>query len=317
MSPNRIFAVVNPASGNGRTRKEWPSLITKVEAHLGEFTWEWTEGPGHATVMAKQALQSGYTIVLSVGGDGTHQETANAFFNEQGCVQPEASLAILPRGTGSDFGKTLDIPKNPEKALSNLARRQTALIDGGRLRYRAPDGTPLERGFVNLASFGISGEVDVRVNRTSKALGGFLSFLWAALGALMSKKADSIRFSIDGGPWREAKTVLVVAANGQYFGGGMWVSPKAKPDDGLLDGLIAHDMSRSSLLLLLAKLYRGRHLPHPKLETFRAKTLIAESPGRVLLDVDGEPLGTLPIELKLVPKAINVFVGPGFQSLYE
>lgn len=308
-----IHAIVNPASANGRTRKEWPRLLRLMEAKLGEITWEMTEGPGHATGLAAKALQSGCTHILSVGGDGTHQEVANAFLGPEGPLYPDAIMGILSRGTGGDLVKSLGIPRRPAEAIACLARERVTHMDAGWIRYRDPAGIERQRAFLNVASLGIGGEVDLRVNRTSKALGGFISFLWATMVTLMTFKGKHITLSLDGGPCTEHDVILTAVANGQYFGGGMWVAPTARVDDGAFSVVLVRDMGLLELLPQLGRVYRGTHLTHSKVELFQAKRVVAESRDEVWLDVDGEPLGGLPVELRLLPRAIRIVVGAGFQ----
>ncbi len=260
-----------------------------------------------------KVLRSGCTHVLSVGGDGTHQEVANAFLGPQGPLYPEAVMGILSRGTGGDLVKSLGIPKRPAQAIACLAQERVAQMDAGWIRYRDPAGIERQRAFLNVASLGIGGEVDLRVNRTSKALGGFISFLWATVITLMAFEGKHISLSLDSGPWTEHEVILTAVANGQYFGGGMWVAPTARVDDGAFSIVLVRDMRLRELLPQLGKIYRGTHLTHPKVELFQAKRVVAKSHDEVWLDVDGEPLGTLPVELHVLPRAIRVIVGAGFR----
>jgi len=312
VSSIRPHAIVNPAAANGRVRKEWPRLQALLTARMVGLTWEETQGPGHATSLARTALETGATHVLSVGGDGTHSEIVNAFVGPGGALFPQATLVPLSRGTGGDLVKTLGLPKEPDRAVQDLDLERTAMVDVGWLRFRDPQGENRERAFLNVASLGIGGEVDLRVNRTTKALGGFASFLWGTLATLISYRAKRVRFSSDQGPWREEHVILIAIANGQFFGGGMWVAPMARIQDGEFHTITARSMGLLELLPLLAKLYRGAHLGHPKVEDHRVRTLVAESTDEVWLDVDGEPLGTLPAEFRILPGALRVLVGPGF-----
>jgi YegS/Rv2252/BmrU family lipid kinase len=257
-------------------------------------------------------LERGVTHVVSVGGDGTHSEIANAFVGPDGALFPQAALVPLSRGTGGDLVRTLGLPRDPHRSVRDLDLERTALIDVGWLRFRDPRGKDAERAFLNVASLGMGGEVDLRVNRTSKALGGFASFLWATLATLVSYRAKRVRFSLNRGPWREEEVILIAVANGQFFGGGMWVAPTARIVDGELAAIAARNMNLLELLPLLAKLYRGAHLGHPKVEDHRIRSLVAESPDEVWLDVDGEPLGTLPVEFRVLPGALRILVGPEF-----
>jgi YegS/Rv2252/BmrU family lipid kinase len=249
-----------------------------------------------------------------VGGDGTHSEIANAFLDPQGGLRSQAVLAPISRGTGGDLARTLGFPRDPEKALQALDLDRVASIDAGWIRFRDPQGEEKERVFLNVASLGIGGEVDLRVNRTSKALGGFASFLWATLATLLSYRPKQVRFSVDGGPWQEEGIILIAVANGQYFGGGMWVAPTATMGDGRFSVVLALEMGLLKLIAPLCKLYRGTHLGHPRVREIQARGLSVVSHEEVWLDIDGEPLGTLPATFTLLPRALRIAVGPGFST---
>jgi len=100
----------------------------------------------------------------------------------------------------------------------------------------------------------------------------------------------------------------VVVANGRYFGGGMMIVPEASPDDGLLDVLLIGDLTKRDLLLTLPKTYRGRHLPHPKAESFRGKTVTVDAPEPLPIELDGEQPGTTPARFEILPRALRLRV---------
>jgi diacylglycerol kinase (ATP) len=312
LSDKTIYAIVNPHAGNGRTRRRWPRLHGLLQNHFGKMPWEWTRGRGHASTLARSALERGCERILSVGGDGTHQEVANAFLSLSGTAYPHAVLLPLSCGTGSDLRKSLLLPREPEAAVTVLAQDRVAAMDVGWLTYLDIQGHDKQRCFLNITSLGMGGEVDLRVNRSTKALGGFVSFLWGTLATLFTYRSKTVRFRLDDGPWREEKIILMAVANGQYFGGGMWMAPTARLDNGTFDVILVKDMNRLELISQLGRLYRGTHLTHPKVDVYQTRTLVAKSTEDVWLDVDGEPLGTLPAEFRLIPRALKILVGPGF-----
>lgn len=179
-------------------------------------------------------------------------------------------------------------------------------IDAGRVRYTAPAGRELTRYFINIADFGIGGETVARVNRTTKVFGGFLSFLWGAGVTMVKWKNKDVRIKIDDGPVQERRIQNVVVANGQYFGGGMWVAPQAVPDDGLFDIVMFGDISLGESLRNGARIYKGTHLEMEKVSRVRAKKLWASSEENVLIDMDGEQPGFLPASFEVLPKAISL-----------
>jgi diacylglycerol kinase (ATP) len=144
------------------------------------------------------------------------------------------------------------------------------------------------------------------VNRTSKALGGKASFLWASLRGSLAYKNKAVTIRIDGGEPFERKVFMAAASNGQYFGAGMRAAPEAVVDDGLLDFVIVGDFGFFEQLKLMTTIYKGEHVGLPKVEIRRARKIEATSSERVLLDVDGEQPGLLPATFEVLPSALKV-----------
>jgi len=311
MSPENFHAklIVNPASANGSTGKLWGQIEQAIRKEIGDFDTAFTTGPNGATELARQALAEGYEMIVSVGGDGTVNEVVNGFFDAGKPVNPDAVLGVVCRGTGSDFIKTMSIPKKIEGAARVLKGRAVKRCDAGRIASRNADGGRIERHFINIADFGVGGESVERVNKTTKAFGGFVSFLYGTLKTLLMYKSKMVRIKVDDRYEIEKPINTVVIANGQYFGGGMWVAPNAEVDDGMFDILVLDDMSLLESLANIPRLYKGTHIEHPKVECFRGKTLVAESEEDVLIDVEGEHGGFLPAKFEIIPSSINVKIG--------
>ncbi len=304
MSAAETVAIVNPRSAGGATARLWPSLSGQLSAAFGRVDARFTDRPGAATRLTREALREGAKLVLSVGGDGTHNEVANGFFDGAAPLAPEAALGIVPAGTGGDFRKSFGWAADPVEAIQRLRAGGRRRIDLGRLSFTAPDGTPALRHFVNVASFGIGGQVDDRVNRSSKILGGRLSFAVASFRALTTFHDQKIRLSLDGGAPEEMTVTSVAVCNGQYFGGGMWVGPEAKVDDGLFDVTIWRGLGLADFVLRARRVYDGTHVSLPNTTLARARRVRAESDETVLLDVDGEQPGRLPATFELLPGAL-------------
>jgi len=303
----RAKFIVNPASANGSTERLWERIEQAIRKEIGECEAVFTTGANLATGLAREALDEGYEMIVAVGGDGTVNEVVNGFFNSGAPVNPDAVLGVICRGTGCDFIKTMNIPKEIEGAASVLKGRKVKRCDAGRIISRDSTGQK-ERYFINIADFGVGGEAVARVNGTTKVFGGFVSFLYGTLTALWSYKGKNVRIKIDDHYEIEKPINSVVIANGQYFGGGMWVAPQAEIDDGVFDILVLDDMSFWESLANIPRLYKGTHLDHPKIECLRGKTLVAESDEDVLIDVEGEDGGLLPARFEIIPSSINIKV---------
>ena len=307
----RTRAIVNPRSAGGKTGRRWPALETRLKADLPGLDSVLTDRSGAATALTRAALAEGIEQILVVGGDGTVNEVVNGFFDEAGRpISEGAVLALLMLGTGGDFRKSLGIGPDPEDFIDHLLHGGVRTIDLGRIEMTAPDGGTLVRWFDNITSFGASGTVVDYVNRASfsKMLGGRFAFHWATLRGLMAHRDVPIRVQIDDDFDEVIPATLVAICNGQFFGGGMWVAPNAKLDDGLFDILIAAGIGLFGFIGLTPKLYSGEHVNLPKVSVRRGRRVVATPPpgARIALDVDGESPGLLPATYEIVPRALRV-----------
>jgi YegS/Rv2252/BmrU family lipid kinase len=305
----RTFLVVNPQSANGETGRRWPEIQAQVLRVVGGAAEHaFTERPMHAATLAARALQDGYRQIVVVGGDGTINEVVNGFFQVPGGPPADASLSLVPRGTGGDFRRTFDLDGGLREACRRLQKEAVSPLDVGRVRFTATDGSQAERYFVNVASFGVSGRVDRAVNETSKALGGRFSFFVASVKALSRWRDQTVRVRVDGGPEEALRITTLAVANARYFGGGMMVAPQADPCDGLFDVTVWSGYRLKDFALKSRSIYDGTHIRWSGTRTFRCQTLEATSGEEVLLDVDGEQPGRLPARFDLLPRALHLRV---------
>jgi YegS/Rv2252/BmrU family lipid kinase len=304
----KTFLVVNPQSANGETGRRWVELSAKIGAALGEFGHAFTRGPMDAAVQARKALEAGYECIVAVGGDGTVNEVVNGFFSDGVALNPKAALGVLPRGTGGDFKRTFGWDNTLEGALARLRTDRTEPFDVGLLEYLGHDGAKAKRYFANICSFGASGLVDQEVNKSSKALGGKLSFMLGSVKALMKYSDRTVHFSLDGGREQQLQVTTFSVANGKYFGGGMKVAPEASTSDGQFDVTVWTGYGLMDFALKSKAIYDGSHTKFPGTRQFKCRSMSARGEGEVLLDVDGEQPGKLPCTMTVLPSAIRVKV---------
>lgn len=298
-------AILNPRAGNGRVARLWPSLLAKLIEKGISIRTLMTTSAGDATEQARQALAQGVQGLLVVGGDGTLSEVINGCFQDGQLLNPDLQLALLPAGTGSDFIKTAGIPKATQDALACFETGYSQKVDVGRITLNAGK----IRYFINIADAGIGGAVVDRVNHTSKALGGFASFLWGTLTTFWDYQNQRTRIVLDHDIELQLRTSNVIVANGQYFGGGMQILPAARLDDGQFDVLVVGDMSRAEAYQNIWHVYTGSHLKHPKIQHFKAHHVHIESlESPQLLDVDGEQWGETPATFDILPASLNLIV---------
>jgi diacylglycerol kinase (ATP) len=306
VASKKIAFIVNPHAAAGSAGRSWPTIKALAGDRLGPFSAYFTTGPGDAIGLTRQALSRGAEVVVCVGGDGTLNEVVNGLMGEDGPIRPDAMLGFIPRSTGCDLAKTVHLYREPDRALDIIKHAHTRILDLGRIRFQDRRGQPSYRYFHNITSFGLGGEVDERANRTTKAFGGFLSFLWAMLISLLKYDKKRIRLKVDESFDGEVTIWNVAVANGQYHGGGMWVAPEAQVDDGLFHVTVVGDLTLPQVFLNLPKLYNGKIYQVAQVRSFVGKRVEAFSEQRVLLDVDGEQIGALPVVIEMVPQAVHL-----------
>ena len=260
-----------------------------------------SERAGQLGELAREAADDGVSMLVVVGGDGTVHEVVNGIAGRDG-----VELALIPRGTGRDFARTHAIPKRLGEAL-RIARDGIARpFDLGRASFQA-DGTQAAAWFANMASVGMSGAVAAKANATTKVLGAKTSYL-LALGVVFARwKNVHLRVRVDEEE-RDALMEDTIAAVGRYLAGGMMITPDAEPDDGLFDVLLIGDLTKTELVRVMPKIYRGTHLPHPKGELLRGRTVSIEADEPLPVQLDGEQPGTTPVRFEIVPAAIRLRV---------
>ena len=301
----RVVFIVNPNAAKGTVGREWSRIEALSKERLGSFRSLITSRPGDAREFARTELLEGSSLIVCVGGDGTLNEIVNGLMDEEGSVRDDVAVGFIPFGTGCDFRRTLGIPKDPRGAVETIARGRAGPIDLGRLTYVDHEGRPSVRYFHNVTSFGLGGEVDERVNSGNKTMGGFFSFLKATLISLLLYDKKSVRLRI-GRVFDETVVVWNIAvANGQYHGGGMMIAPKANVQDGVFTVTIVGDLSLAEVCYHFPKLYSGRIGEVKKVRIMEGRRIEAFSEQRVLLDVDGEQPGRLPVTIDMVPRALR------------
>jgi YegS/Rv2252/BmrU family lipid kinase len=299
--------IVNPESNRGRTRKRWGEIRDGLRSFLREFKYEFTEKPLHATELTRSAIKDGTELVIGVGGDGTMNEIANGFFEDRRIINPEATLGVVPAGTGCDLTKSLSIPPGLRDALKVITEAPSVRMDVGKVRYRSNAGDEEDRIFLNVADFGLGGEVVRRVNerRLQRKASSYVRCLVTTMVQYRNKR---VRIQVDGRSLPQGEYLIGAVANGKIFGKGMKVAPGAQLDDGLFDGILVRGFKFFEFCRHGWKLMNGSHITHPKVTVIRGRTVEAwpEEGAEVLLELDGEQLGRLPATFEIIPRNLLV-----------
>ena len=320
--------IVNPACGSRRVSRGIPRALERVEEVLGDVAIRFTARRGHARDLARQGVEEGYSLVVAMGGDGTLSEVVNGVLQASrtgvqgraeavpgpGPAAPDVAVGIINLGTGGDFRRSLGIGGGIEQCLAALASGSERLVDVGRARFSDREGAPAEQYFVNVLSAGLGGLVDRYIEGMPTFLGGRAGYFLASLQAVAVSREQPVRARITWLDQTQEEVIpayLVAVCNGRWFGGGMDVAPMALPDDGRLEVITVTARSKPYLANRVRGVYAGRHLEEPTVHHFPCGKIELwlddeRASRRFLLDVDGEALGSLPLEIEVLPRLLRV-----------
>lgn len=296
--------IVNRRAGRGVVSKSMPVVEANLKEREIPYEVHYTEDRGHATEIARAALKKDKRFLVAVGGDGTVHEVVNGMFENGEKIVPEPLLGVVAAGTGCDFIKTFGIPPMAAHAVAHLDGTGSFPIDVGKITFQTEDGETV-RYFANIAEVGIGARVVERAESLPRFLGPTVYFFafWLTLG---THKATEVRVDLVDRTYEGLMNNLVVA-NGQFFGGGMKIAPKAAPTDGLFDIQIEHASKREGLAIM-PKVYKGQHVPHPKIDEAKRVEVSIEADQPLLIEADGEVLGFTPARFELLKDAISLKV---------
>ncbi len=303
----RVHVIINPVSSGGKTGARQWEILSALERKLGSaYSLCVTSEPLEASFSARQAILDGSELIITIGGDGTIQETVNGFFSNGNLLNPSCQLGIIDSGTGHGFAQSLGLPTGLGEQLEVIQRGQTQSIDLGKVVFSDEINQPSEHYFINECQAGIGGEVVRRVQSKHKRLGGFIAFGAITLLTALRYPNQSMTVEIDGMTGITERFIGVVIGNGNYMAGGMNLIPHARVDDGLFDILLMHEQSIPQRLWNFPKIYSGRHLASSKFTQYKGKKVTLSSSEKVPFEADGEFLGSLPCSIEIVPSALQV-----------
>ncbi len=313
---DKVHVIVNPLSARGRTCQRWKAIKEIIRHYFTEFKYIFTEQPRQATEIARDLLKDGFDLIIGVGGDGTVNEIANGYFHQdsQQAINGDASLAIIPSGTGSDFVRSQRIPRDFKRSIETIKNSGIKAIDVGKITFNF-DSAEAERSsvyFVNVADFGLGAEVSRTVAAVPSSKRGPFSYYLGLLSTIRNYKSKKVKVVIDDTEEISDRFLIGAVANGSIFGGGMIIAPGAKPDDGYFDLVLVEDMGRFEIIKSSTRLYTGTLPQHPKVKVKRVKNIKVypaetdEVPDKTVnIEYDGEIGKSIPAEFEIIEKSVN------------
>lgn len=284
----RVLFIINPVSGIGRARVVEKLIDRELDRSCFEAEVAYTASRGHATRLAKDAVQKNTELVVAVGGDGSVNEVGQAL------IHTPAVLGILPAGSGNGLARHLGIPMDLSKALNRISNGKILKMDTGVLNNKV---------FLGMSGVGFDAHIGWEFARFGKR--GFSSYVKVFLREYPGYKAREYQLEIDGISYTK-KALLISVANGSQYGNNAFIAPNADISDGLLDICILQDFPVYAAPFLARRLF-NRSLDRSKyLEILKGKEIRITQPDKTA-HIDGEPLeegGEL--HFKIVPSSLNV-----------
>ncbi|MBI2738757.1 MAG: hypothetical protein HYX38_19690 [Rhodospirillales bacterium] len=305
----RVAVIVNPAARKGGALARWPAIQAELARRLGPIEPLFTRAPGHASDLARTALGQGIRRIVAVGGDGTVNESLNGLLDPSGrLIEPDAVLCPVPAGTANELCRALGHLAVTGSAFDAAASPRSQPIDLMRVRCTGPDGRPVDRFGYLIVALGLAATISHRASQSRwlKKLGE-IAYLLMTPGVTLGYRQRDISIEIDGVPGGTRRLFTAMVGNTENGGGGMKLLPGARFDDGVLDLIDVGGVSRLEVLMnILPKLYSGAHVHHPKVRTARGTSFRFDSAVETLVDLDGETVGRLPLEITVLPQAFRV-----------
>ena len=251
-----------------------------------------------------EALENGERFIVALGDDETIHDVVNGMIRDDRPIGERPILGVLPVDPEVDFIKTFGLPADLQRASGYLAGGGTFAIDLAKVTYRAADtGTPQTRYFANVAQAGLGGAILARSKRLRRwfGRGSYFTAFWSILATYRPARG---RVTVDTKVVEEPIRDLVVA-NCQFHRGGMMVSPRSWPGDGLLDVLVMTG-PKSEAFTDLPNMFRGEHLPHRHIVELKGRSITFEADRPLVLEADGRVLGHTPASYELIRQPISV-----------
>lgn len=301
----RPLIIANPRAGTGR-RSALPTLRAALDERGLAYDVQITGGRGHARHLAQVAVEDhGRRYLIALGGDGTVHEVVNGLVDaETGRARADdLVLGIANAGSGSDLARTFGLDRPVQHLADHFVSETVTPLDLGVVHFHDRHGEPRSRVFANVAQLGFGGQVVATSSRLPRRMGRSRYGL-AIVVAWARFRRQPTRVVFDGGEVTESLCNVVVA-NGQFFGGGMQVAPRALPDDGLFS-LQAWGGRVGDLVRAGRQLRDGDHLGRPDVREWRTRSAQVWTRDPAIVEADGEVLGRGPARFEVVPQALSL-----------
>lgn len=300
--------IINPKSGKKKFRQQRKYLFMMLKQENIPFDYRVTRFVGHASKIARYFVESDYKNIMVLGGDGTISEVINGIFSAKIQSTCDLKIALIPRGTGNDWGRFWGLTADYKKSIHVFLKAKTQKIDIGKVEFDM-EGQKEAHYFINSVGLGLDAAV-VNLTHRLKEIFGSHSLLYSVslLLAVFSYKAHKVKIYSDERNISEGMFSMNIA-NGCYSGGGLKQTPDALPYDGLMDVMVAKKPKFSDIIGALYYLFRGKILDHPVIESFQTRKLLVQCDKKALMEADGIIVnGSSPFHISILHEAIKMII---------
>ena len=289
----RVALIINPQAGGGKARKLVPEVEGALRARGLAVRTALTTDLENGITIARQSADAGEVPVV-MSGDGLIGQIGGALAGSG------ATMGIVPAGRGNDLARVLGIPTEPEGAADIIAAGHTREIDVGDTG---------QRRFLGIASCGFDSDANRYANE-ARLVRGNLVYLYAALRAIAAWKPARFELNLDGERFT-FRGYSVGVCNNKAYGGGMYAAPDAELDDGLFDVVWCEELSKMRFVFsVIPRSFKGTQVELDEVKVHRARQVEIAADRPFTVYADGDPLGDLPMQVTLLPRALRILAPP-------
>ena len=306
---SKYLIIVNPNAGKHQAKANWPEISTLLKAENIDYEVIFTQYRHHAIKLVKNNIeQKGYINIIVVGGDGTINEVVNGIFKQEVFAPAEITLSAITIGTGNDWAKMFDIPKDYASAIKTIKNGHTYKQDVGKVYFHVGQSKKC-RYFINAAGLGFDALVTDTTNRQKEnGKSSTFSYFSNMLKSLYKYKAMEVRIKAGKREIHNGMLFTLSLAIGKYTGGGMQQTPNAISNDGLFDLMLVDKIAKTKLLRKVGKLFNGKIDHLKEVQSIQTNNLQIESDAKLMIEIDGENIGHGPLEFEIRQEALQIII---------
>ena len=297
--------IVNPNAGSGRGSREWDEISDLLKAAGIKFSSEFSQFKYNSIDLVKKAYQEGYRKFIAVGGDGTIHEVVSGIMSLN-TQDPDVLLAVIPVGTGNDWGREWGVTTDHKQAVELIAKGHSKIQDVAEV-HSIKNGKDNTRFMVNIGGLGFDANVCYKVDGyKDEGKTGNTLYIRGLLRAFFGYTNKRFKIDVDGERLYDGPVFSTAFGIGKFSGGGMMQTPEALPDDGLLEVTVIKKIPKLKVLFNIKKLFTGDIYTIKQVIHTKAREVHVETFPVAKVEVDGEAVGFCPVTVSMLPHALHI-----------